>query len=89
MQPDRAFASDRGGFYGSTLPADHQQRDEAGLREVDVGYRIARLKQDGSLLERDLFSSPGLEVREYREAVPQAGGCPDGLGPLCRPEFAS
>jgi hypothetical protein len=53
VQADRAFRSDRG-FYNATIRAEDQQRDEAGLRKVDVGDRLARLKEDCSLLQRDL-----------------------------------
>jgi hypothetical protein len=82
VQPDRAFASDRGGFYGAALPADHQQRDEAGLREVDVGYRIARLKQDGSLLERDLFQVPAEKCESIGGQCRKQAVVPRALG-LC------
>jgi len=58
VQADRAFTSDRGGFYGATSLAEDRQRDEAGLREVDVLKMIARLKEDCSLLERNLSEIP-------------------------------
>jgi hypothetical protein len=58
VQADRAFTSDRG-FYNATIRAEDQQRDEAGLRKVDVGDRLARLKEDCSLLQRDLSKIPG------------------------------
>jgi len=58
VQANRAFASDRGGFCGATIPAEDQQRDEAGLREVDVLDWVARLKEDCSLPERDLSQIP-------------------------------
>jgi hypothetical protein len=63
VQADRAFTADRGGFYGATIPAEDRQRDEAGLREVDVLEPVAGLKKDGSLLERDLSEIP-LDKRE-------------------------
>ena len=58
MQVSRAFTSDRGGFYGATVPAEDQQRDEAGLRKVDVLDRVAWLKENCSLPKRDLFQVP-------------------------------
>jgi hypothetical protein len=63
VQADGAFTTDRGGFYGATSPAEDRQRDEAGLREVDVLEPVAGLKEDCSLLERDLSQIP-LEKRE-------------------------
>jgi hypothetical protein len=59
VQADRAFTPDCASFCGTTIPAGDQQRDEAGLREIDVLKLIARLKEDCSLLERDLFQVPG------------------------------
>ena len=58
MQADCAFTSDRGRLYGAPISADDQQRDEAGLWEVDILERVARLKEDCSLLERDLSQIP-------------------------------
>ena len=58
MQANRAFTSDRGGFCGATIPAEDQQTDEAGLREVDVLDWVARLKEGCSLPERDLSQIP-------------------------------
>jgi hypothetical protein len=58
VQANRAFTSDRGGFCDATIPAEDQQRDEAGLREVDVLDRVARLKEDCALLERDMSQIP-------------------------------
>jgi hypothetical protein len=52
VQADRAFTSD-----------EDQQRDEANLREVDVLEPVAGLKEDCSLLERDLSEIP-VEKRE-------------------------
>jgi hypothetical protein len=81
VQADRAFASDRGGFDRFPIPAEDQQRDEAGLREVDVLDRVARLKENCSLLKRDLFQIP----EEKRESI--GGQCrkravvPMPLGP--------
>jgi len=58
VQADRAFTSDRGGFQGASIPADDQQRDEAGEGEVDILDLVAGLKEGCSLLERDLFQIP-------------------------------
>src|SRR5262249_53131240 len=68
VQANRAFTSDRGGFCDATIPAEDQQRDEAGLREVDVLDRVARLKEDCSLLERDMSQMPLWRVAVGRGA---------------------
>jgi hypothetical protein len=63
VQADRAFTSDRAGFYDAPIPAWDDQRDQAGLREVDVLDRLAGLEKDISLLERDPFQI-SIEKRE-------------------------
>jgi hypothetical protein len=87
VQADRAFTSDRGGVYGATILAEDRQRDEAGLREVDILEPVARLKEDCPLLERDLSQIP-LEKRESiggqcrkQAVVPMAVGAASANSP--------
>jgi len=54
MQANRAFAPNFGCFYEVAILADDHQRNEASQWEIDVFDHLTRLKENCSLLERDL-----------------------------------